>query len=503
MSGSFVMKALRGVLVLVLLVAAWCAVLWWLIAPDFAALSLPELGAIHVGPPLLVWGGGRFWLHRRQQGKEAAAARQEQLAERERQATLENVRLAYAAEQQRLQFGCDCRALALVQLTNTSGKPELQMPENGAIHFSTLGPDETPVGDSLLDHLHPGVEEALDALYARCPGAAVFPIYVVPPPDVVGEEVVARVRAARSRFVANDSESFRFGSAMLESANAVYFLPQCESVADSVIGLFETNVELPGAVVLAFDSPWWREQHALDDSNDDTRDERHQQLGMPGQGVVAVLVTHPRLADMLVQTPRQGTIQDPMTPYWEKSGTRNTTSVYLSHLTDAGQDSLLRCEPLARIHRAAIATVTTLPAKRLVLSEAIETLIERAQILSGQVDLASSDVAEDTDATKVAVPKPVSASNCDWLVHNAGGYAFAGHRLASLGNALFRRKLDIDPIGAATNVIVSAGDLGQAGQVAMLATTVAQAANCAGSALCAEFGGNDLLSVFFAAASKG
>ena len=48
MSGSFVMKALRGVLVLVLLVAAWCAVLWWLIAPDFAALSLPELEQFNI-----------------------------------------------------------------------------------------------------------------------------------------------------------------------------------------------------------------------------------------------------------------------------------------------------------------------------------------------------------------------------------------------------------------------------------------------------------------------
>ena len=47
------MKALRGALVLVLLVVAWCAVLWWLIAPDFAAFGLPELGAIHLAPPLV------------------------------------------------------------------------------------------------------------------------------------------------------------------------------------------------------------------------------------------------------------------------------------------------------------------------------------------------------------------------------------------------------------------------------------------------------------------
>lgn len=497
------MKALRGALVLVLIVAAWCAVLWWLIAPDFAALSLSELGASHVGPPLLAWGGGRFWLYRRQQGKATAAARQERLAEQERQAILENARLAHAAEQQRLHFGCDCRALAFVQLTNANGKPELQIPEHAAVHFSALGQEEILLGDSLLDHLLPGIEEALDALYARCPGAAVFPIYVVPPPDVVGEEVVARVRAARSRFVANDGESFRFGAAMPESANTVFFLPQRESAADSVIGLFETNAELPGAVVLAFDSPWWREQHALDDSNDDTRNERHQQLGISGQGVVAVLVTPPQLADMLVQKPHQDRAHDPMIPYWEKSTMRNTTSAYLSHLTDAGQDSLLRCEPLARIHRAAIASVSTLSAQRLVLAEAIEALIERAQIFSGQVDLVSSANTEDADATTVADPNSGPASRCDWLVHNAGGYAFAGHRLASLGYALFRRNLDVDPIDAATNVTVGAGDLGQARQIAMLAMTIAQAERCAGSALCAEFGGNDHLSAFFATASKG
>jgi hypothetical protein len=497
-------KTLRGILVLLLLVAGWCAALWFLIAPDFSQWSMPRLALSHAGPPLLVWSGWRFWCRRRQQRKSAAAVRKEELAEQERLAARAAVQEQNAAEWQRLRYGCDCRALAVAQLATVA--PDLDpvlLPENDACHVSlatadTMDIDAADGAGDPFDHLRPAVEEALLALYERCPAASVFPVYVVPPAQAVGEQVIALVRQIRSGFQAGASDLFLVGTPESETSGAVLFLPPRDSVADGVIGLFENSPELPGAVVLAFDSPLWQAQRsddAMDAPAEDVSRGRARQ--MPGQGAFALLLTSPRLPQMLTGMPSHRRPHDPMTPYWERNAVASTVDC-LSVLTDSALQHLAQCDPVARVHRTAQATFDPGAARQLELARGIEALIERAQVHAGLVEPAKPEKAGEQAAENTEEPSTDAVPGCGWLIHNAGNVASAGYRLASLGCALVRRGLDVDPIESATDVALHAGDLGQARGVAMLALTIARVADGPGGVLCAEFCDDGHLSLYFA-----
>ena len=497
MSGSFIVKALRGALALILLLVAWSAALWWLIAPDFASLRLPDVAALHVGPPLLFCGGWRFWLGQRRQRRAATAEMQERRAEQDRKDALEAAMRVHVTEQQRRRYGCDCRAVAVVQLSRTGGAIGETVPESEAITFSMRTADESVVETQLIEHLRPGIEEALDSLYNRCPAALVFPVYVTAPSDVLGEDVMALVRQVRTQFIANGGDVFRRGVVPSEASDAVIFMPESHSAADSAISLFEDNPEQPGAVLLAFDSPSWRECHGAraDDGGGDAVSEE----GLPAQGVFALVITHPQLPEMLSGVQNRQMSHGVMTPYWEKSVGQICTSICLVSLSDLALDTLCCSRPVARIHRAAPATTVPGKAGRLKLAQCCETLIESAQINSGQIDLAFGSSPElEAESSRL----PQKNTGCGWLVHNAGVASQGGYRLASLGVALFRRGIDIDPIDAATNVCATVGDLGRARQVAMLTLAVAHAAAGQCGALCADFGDDDRLTVFFAMAAK-
>jgi len=494
------MKALRGALALILLVAAWCAVLWWLIVPDFDAFSLSELGAIHVAPPLMVWGGGRFWLGRQRQRRAADAARAEEQVKQGRKAALEAERLARAAELEMLHFGCDCRAVAIV-LFDTPG-PEIAIPDNGATHFSISSPADSALEASLLDHLRPGIEEALGALYSRCPAALAFPIYLTPPSDVSGEKVIALVQQQRSRFIVAAAEHFSSGATIREGGSMVRFLPTADSAADSAIGLLETNSELPGIVLLAFDSPWWRDQLDVQKDEDSIGDEQ----GPPAQGVFALVLTHQRQTDMQSSPSRRNNLHDPMTPYWEKGGVDVVAPTFSDDLTDVALDALSSVDAVVRIHRGVSSVTNAGNTRRLELARDLEALIERAQINSAQIDLLSPASRESeplVDSSMKSASAPERHVACGWLVHNSGTFSQGGYRLASLGAALFGRGLDLDLIDGATNTCAAIGDLGQARQVAMLALTSAHAAARQCPVLCVEFNSDNRLSAYFVAPQRG
>ena len=503
-------RTARALLALGLLVAGWVAALWFLIAPDFSRWSVPQLAVAHVGPPLLMWGGWCLWRRRRQQRKAAHAVRKEELAAQTRLAALEVARVEHAAEQRRLQFGCDCRAIAMTQVLTTTLMDGALLPEAETIHVSTISADELSESsdsnetDDLLSHLYPSVDEALGALYAQCPAAAHFSVYVAPPAEIGGEAVISAVRQIRSRFVADTGAS-----------EPILFLPLRDSAAESLIGLFDANPELPGAVVLAFDSPWWRAQRLAESGSQGNEDESAQNeqqrwQGAPGQGVFALFVTHPELGGMLANLTRQHNPHDPMTPYWEKMVGAASIPLALANLSDLEHDQLQRQMPMARIHRPALTTFDAAQSEpsgsmsRQGAAQAIEALIERAQIHAAQIDLSlelppgeeSSEPGQDDTSS------PSPAARCDWLVHNVGGVDCGGPRLASLGVALLKRGLDLDPIEAATNVTVNVGDLGQARGVGMLALAVGRAVAGEGAALCAEFVGSDRLSLYFAQAPE-
>ena len=498
-------RLLGGLSVVAVLAAAWCAILWWWIAPDFKAWSIAQLIAVHVVPPLLAW---FVWLYGRKYRRDrlaAVAAGRETALAKDRQEKLEAARRVHGAELQRLHFACDCRALALTYVIVAEEGEEPLVPDGDGVYFNTYDTDvplDTDVDDtSTLAHLRPGIEEALDTIYGRCPAATAFPIYCVMPPDAFGEQVMTTLREIQAKSIAELGLPPR----PLSEFGRVLLLPASVSVADSLIGLFESSPDLPGAVVVAFDSPWWRHQLAQEQVYDDESEsalkvERRKWIGQPGQGVFALLVTHPQLSEMLAGLPRATRSHDVMTPYWEKDLAKAARYALLAGLPDDERDGLEQCAPLARIHRAIAAPITGSGASRRPSTQSIGALVERAQIQAGLIDL-PFDSPEGEDAAKTPAPSESrddkAAHECRWLVHNAGGVDRSGKRLAALSLALVERGLDVDPIEMATNLVVRAGDFGQARGVGLLAVTVARAASGDGPVLCAEFGSDDSLALFF------
>lgn len=219
--------------------------------------------------------------------------RARKLAEKERQEKAEAARQKHEAELLHLRYGCDCRALAMAQVMSAEDDDEPLVPEGEGISFSAAGKieddqDEETGEQVLLEHLRPAIEEALTSIYLACPAAAVFPIYISPPAELSGKDVIASLRQTRVELALELGLPFKAESEF----NRVLFLPTADSVAGSIIGLFEANPELRAAIILAFDSPAKRAQtqELEEDWEQSAVQAKQRQLhGQPGRGVVALL----------------------------------------------------------------------------------------------------------------------------------------------------------------------------------------------------------------------
>lgn len=478
---------IRALVVLVALIAGWVGALWFLIAPDFNHWPLREMAALHALPPVGLWTAWQFW-RRWRIGKAAAlAADREAALSKENEAQIAAARCAHAEEIARRQFGCDCRAVALAQVVVPDGLENSPVPEGDGVYWSQIQPDspDEDLAVSAADFLGAGVDEALRGVYAYCPAAATFPIYIVPPPDTVGEQAVAAVRQIqRKLFIELDID--------LETPTEygrVLFLRSRDGAGNNVIELFENNPELPGAVVLAFDSPWLR---AALQGDEEERPERPRN-GSPSQGVFAVFVTNPRLPEMLSELPVQQGGFDVMTPYWEKGAAVAARSAFLAGLSQSLRESLIAMPALARIHRTVSSTFAGKAERPMEFARALGGMIEQAQIDAGLVDVPFIAAVDNIEEERES-----AAPACGWLVHNAGGVDVCGKRLAGISVAMAKRGYDLDPIESATNVVIQIGDLGEARSVAMLAIAAARAADTSEPVLCAEFSGRDDVSLYFA-----
>ena len=482
-----------GFITLVLLLAAWIAALWLLIAPDFTQLSLLQLAAIHLGPPLLLWGVWMTWRRIRKNKADSIAAEQEKLAEKERQEKAEAARQTHEAELLHLRYGCDCRALAMAQVMSAEDDDEPLVPEGEGISLSTAGKieeEDEDVGErsseqALLEHLRPGIEEALTSIYLACPAAAVFPIYISPPAELSGKDVIASLRQTRVELALELGLPFKAESEF----NRVLFLPTADSVAGSIIGLFEANPELHAAIILAFDSPAKRAQtqELEEDWEQSAVQAKQRQLhGQPGQGVVALFMTREQLPEMLGTAPRNTGQYDALTPYWEKAPAATGSAAYFEHLSEDDREALQSAPVLARIHRATGIQLGAKQLRSMEMARVIEGLLKQAQICAALSELPHDPELQLPEASADEKETP----ECQWLVHNAGGVDHAGLRLSALGVAMFNQTIELDPIAEATNVTTKVGDLGQARGAAMLALSIARAASAGAAALCAEFTGN-------------
>lgn len=493
---------LKGLLIFVAVAALWLALLWFGLAPDFSAWSNLALLAVHALPPLAVWLG--WWLLRRRAlTKQAAEVEQrERQARAERESALAAARDKHQNELRQRQFSCDCRVVTIAELA-VKGEAPVTPEEMPAVVVETQ--HEAPRAEpcDVLERLQPALENSLRNLYATCGAAAVFPVYVLPPAEASGEEVVRRVRAAHALLM----HELALPVERAAEQPGVLFLPAADGAANSVLALFETAPDLPGAVVLAFDSARSRVP-ATDEFFDEPDPERvrlEKQIGQPSEGVFALLVTHAALPSMLEAM--AGTPEDPgrnfperdsLTPYWHRAMQPGGNLALLTRVGTDLRNELAALPVLARIHRAAFIQTEGKQSRVLELTRAMQSLLERAQINAGLIEQPFSFDGANPEAVAENSTEP----KCGWLVHNAGGVDYAGTRLAALGSALMYFDIDLNPIDMATNVVTRIGDLGRACPIGMLAITIAQAAAHKLPALCSEFYGQDGIALSFAMPAK-
>lgn len=444
---------LKGFVALVLVMAGWVASLWFWVAPDFAHWSLPQLVAMHVLPPLGVgafWFGGRRWLRvRAERHAEAAEAG----AEAERQAEADAARLQAAAESARRRFGCDCRAVAMAQVV--AGEDEALLAEAcDGVYFSAFDPSDARVADgvSVVAHLRSGIQEALGVIYERSPSAASLPVYVVPPSRARADEFVGAVRAVQSAL----RDEWETPPGGMREPVRVSQLAGGRSVLEDLVELFERTPGL-AIVLLGTDSSWFHGRLTDDD-------EVATDAGKPGQGVFALLLTHPELARVDSDIQREK------------------------------KDALLSLPVLARLHRPAHAEAGGRRMRATELARAIGGSMAQALRNAGLGEPKAAGNGSGTESAEKKESKP----ECSWLVHNSGTPANCGTRMAGVGMALSDHGIELDPFDEATNVSTAAGDLGDARSVGMLALAVAKASATQGNALCVEFCGDEALSLFFA-----
>lgn len=444
---------LRGVLFFATLVAGWVTALWFGVAPDFGHWSLPRLAAVHALPPLFCGGAWFGWRRWRTHVAEARARAAEAGAEKERIAAENSARKLAAEEAQRQRFGCDCRAVAMAQVIGGDDEMPLAEAQDG-VYFSPFDPDSTELkeGTDLLTHLREGIHEAMGAIYESIPAAMSLPVYVVLPGKARADEFVATVRMVQQALLEEGAPLFD-GT---EEPGRILQLVEGRSALSGLVELFERTPGL-AIVLLGTDSPWLDLQQREDEES-----ANENEAEKPGQGVFAMLLTHPDLAGD------------------EPDDTRQEAS------------SLRSLPVLARLHRPATVGAGGGKMRANALARTVGSLMTEAQRYAGLDQAPPAGDGEDGE----------SGGACSWLVHNAGTPGNCGTRMAGLGVALLEHGIELDPFEEATNISTSAGDLGDARGIGMLAVAVSKAAATEGAALCVEFCRDETLSLFFARAPE-
>jgi len=488
-------------LVFVVVSIAWVATLWFGIAIDAGKWSNPALLAIHVLPPLTLTLSWWFWRRHVKQKKIQTLEEREKKAQAEQQASLEAARAKHAQEMQTRRFSCDCRTIAISDLA-TNGNGPLVLPEGPSVSIDIVAADEKPTPaakNDPFDALEPAIVKALGHVYEKCGAAAVFPIYVVPPASASAVDVIKRVREINEKLIAGMMLPVKPKA----GTPSVLFLPSGDSASNSVISLFENTPDLPGAVVLAFDSPL---SQAAGLSDDEDALEQDTPLGKPSHGVFALLFTNANLPAMLnaVAGRRDGVEEehDSLTPFWEKTQQPTGNLALLTMASRELREELAQLPVIARIHRAALGQTGKGKDRERVLelSRILTTLLERAQINAELIDVpfVSEAAAGQADGKKDEEEKAPAGSRCEWLVHNAGEPDRSGTRLSAMGSALLYFKIDRNLTEMATNIVSKVGNLGRATPIGMLAIALVQAQGKGAPTLCAEFSEPDGIALAFA-----
>jgi hypothetical protein len=280
----------------------------------------------------------------------------------------------------------------------------------------------------------------------------------------------------------------------------VLYLPSADNTAQRLIGLFDQQPELAGAVVLGFDSPL--AQQAPEDPDEEPPAQpsaAQHQHGAAGQAVVALLLTHPKLNTILAELEQHelDPNADPLLPHWERAELEQLEYRQLAAIALEQRDALAALPALARIHRGVSQQFAGDGPKPLELTKQLRRLFENALVNAGGLELDFNqhypELASAAPRTEETIPP-----SCAWLVHNAGGFIGSGGRISAISTALHSFDIDLNPIDEATNTVVRFGDVGAARPLLMTALAAIHAAQTQNAALCAEFSETNEVSVYLA-----
>lgn len=474
---------LNTLLTFVLSLLGWSGLLWFGIKPNFLKISTPLLLLLHLLPPLTL--ALVAWIrHRKEKYREQNEAKEKEETERKQREAAHAA--AQAKHQQEMRWrrqGCDCRAVAVAGLFSHQAGAA---PELDNVEWQTLEEEDETLSQRPIDPLSallPHLRQALETLYVQSPAALHFPIYLLPPSSVPGEELISQVRDIVQDLARQQLEH--------APAPVVTYLPGADNTAQRLIGLFDQQPELPGFVALGFDSPLaLLEPEDPEDGPSKEQAEARRIYGQAGQAVVALLLTHPELNPMLTALEQHelDPSAEPLLPHWERAELGQIENRQLAAVALELRESLAELPVLARIHRGVSQQFSGSGPKAMELAKHLRTLLEQALINAGAL-VHPFDKTADTEA---------ELPNCAWLVHNVGSPIGSGARLSAISAALHAFEVDLNPIAEATNTVVRFGDVGAARPLLMAALAAIHAAQTQSAALCTEFSGPDEVSLYLA-----
>ena len=462
---------IKKILVLLLLLVVWAALLWFVFGLDINAHSNAALAAMHLLPPLTLWAGWWSWSawRERKQAADKVAETEAKRVAQEKQRT-----------ERRAQFDkelAERRTWVAIRWLQTRDLKAHGVTE----HLTTVVPGVTVLlHDEEMTNFTAETQGAwpsvqLAALFmelAQNPVTLVLPIYVQGPSDQAFATLAEQVRSARQAAMLQLNVEWPEGIAL----GAVLALPQGAASPQELIDLCVNQPELPGVLVLAFESPLSIQmQH--DENVEPSNEAKHHELwiGKAGQALVGMLLTSPDLPGTLVHLDALAPKGAPtvMTPYWERAQLAPGMVSFLATLPGAWRQALADMPMLAQLRRPAWIEVPdkTRPTQ---FTQNLRRLLELAGVNAALIE--PNFDGEDKTAAAPASAPPLQLADSAWLVHNAGELSVCGSRLAGIGLAMSDAGMDLGAVNEGTNVVVYAGDCGRATPYVMLSIAVAKAA---------------------------
>jgi hypothetical protein len=446
----------------------WSAVLWLALPIDIFEYSLPHIVAMHLVPPLLTVAAimlAARWAKRRQLARaQAAQENQQRLHDTEKKWH----RQKWEEDLTRRRGSIDCRWAVVADVVAhvfAPGNVDNLLP-NTAQAFARFysAPESTP-----LDWPMQTIAASLEELFAELPLAAGLPIAIAGASHQAHAEIAAMVQQAHAQAIRRHALQ-----PQRHNLFATLAIPRAISPHSALLTLFEQQPDWPGAIVLAFDSPWrtqdnegWQYQ-----SPAAVISETEKWRGKPGRAVTIMLVTPASLNTALEKLAilDDGVTLDSMTPFWERQQIPAGMASFLTQLPRSWRDQLLQLPVIARLHRPAAAEID--------FSAPFNQRVERCRQTITAAAINAALVEPDFEFNDVIEPGPqpsTSLRDCGWLIHNAGNIAFCGDRMALLLSSLWQEGVELD-LDHTTNTVMTLGDCGESSSWLWLALGVQRVA---------------------------